>query len=515
MNHVMGTALHASYSPLLVLLSVAVAVGASYTALELTHRTSQAVGGARRLWLAGGMALMGLGIWSMHFIGMLAFHTGLEVSYDAGLTFGSLAIAVAASGLALGIASRPSLSLTRLLVGGTAMGLAVAAMHHVGMAAMRLPGIVLHHPVLVALSVAIGIGASIAALWLAFCLRGEGAAVWGWRKLGSAVVMGVGMAGMHYTGMAALTVIPSDVTMAGTTLSLSVTELDAVVLGFSALFVLAVGLLGSFKEHLHAQLAEANARLAEANAQLRAADRHKDEFLSVISHELRTPLNFIMGFASVLDDEVAGELNAQQRAFVGNILSGSDRMLGLVNDLLDVAKIQAGRFELCAHPTPYWPLLEEVLATLRPLADQRGLTLTALVETEVAPPMDGSRIVQVLTNLVGNAIKFTPPGGRVTLRAFVRDEELVTQVMDTGVGIDAADVPKLFQRFSQLDMSATRQSGGTGLGLSISKALVEAHGGQIGVLSEVGHGSTFWFTLPLGAVAQTPTAPALSADESA
>jgi signal transduction histidine kinase len=181
-----------------------------------------------------------------------------------------------------------------------------------------------------------------------------------------------------------------------------------------------------------------------------------------------------------------------------------------------VAKIQAGRFELCARPTPYWPLLEEVLATLRPLADQRGLALEALLEVEVSPVMDGSRIVQVLTNLVGNAIKFTPRGGRVTLRAFVRDGALVTQVMDTGVGIEAADVPKLFQRFSQLDMSATRQSGGTGLGLSISKALVEAHGGQIGVLSEVGHGSTFWFTLPLEAtIAQSRKAPALSAEESA
>ncbi|MNS21725.1 Alkaline phosphatase synthesis sensor protein PhoR [compost metagenome] len=231
--------------------------------------------------------------------------------------------------------------------------------------------------------------------------------------------------------------------------------------------------------------------------ELRELDRYKDEFLSVISHELRTPLNFIMGFASLLEDEAAGTLNDRQHEFVDKILNGADRMLVLVNDLLDVAKIKAGRLDLSPVPSPYTPLVDEVIGTLRPLAADRDITLDRHVDVPVLPCLDAGRILQVLTNLVNNGIKFTPPGGQVTVRAFVEDGELITQVTDTGVGIAPEDLPKLFERFRQLDMSATRSAGGTGLGLAISKALVEAHGGQIGVLSEEGQGSTFWFSLPI------------------
>jgi PAS domain S-box-containing protein len=236
---------------------------------------------------------------------------------------------------------------------------------------------------------------------------------------------------------------------------------------------------------------------AEQIDQLRALDRYKDEFLSVISHELRTPLNFITGFASTLEDEVQGPLNEAQRVAVGKILSGSDRMLMLVDDLLDFAKLQSGRFEIAPEPTPYAGLVEEVLGLLGPLADQKGLTLGVASLPDCAPVVDPSRIAQVLTNLVGNAIKFTDAGGDIRVQAFVRDGRLVTEVTDTGWGIAPEDVPKLFQRFQQLDMSHTRKAGGTGLGLAIAKALVESHGGSIGVESAPGRGSTFWFSLPL------------------
>jgi signal transduction histidine kinase len=310
--------------------------------------------------------------------------------------------------------------------------------------------------------------------------------------------------------MAALTVIPSDVTMAGTTLSLSVTELNALVLGFSALFVLAVGLLGAFKEHLHAQLAEANARLAEANARLRAADRHKDEFLSVISHELRTPLNFIMGFASILDDEVAGELSENQHDYLQRIMYGAERMLHLVDDLLDFAKMQAGKLVLMPHEVPYEPLVDEVIRTLTPLAAQKGITLASEVEVPQPPHLDDQRIGQVLTNLINNGIKFTGEGGRVSVCAWIEADRIVTEVTDTGKGIAPEDLPGLFVRFKQLDMSATREAGGTGLGLSITRAMVEAHGGTIGMRSRPGQGSTFYFTLPIAEppAVDTPKDPA-------
>jgi PAS domain S-box-containing protein len=231
---------------------------------------------------------------------------------------------------------------------------------------------------------------------------------------------------------------------------------------------------------------------------LQQIDNIKDEFLSVISHELRTPLNFIMGFASVLGDQVAGPMNESQQHYVEKILNGADRMLILVNDLLDFAKIQAGKFELSPSPEQYSPVIDEVLATLKPLADQKRISLISDVRDSVVANIDSQRVLQLLTNLVGNAIKFTPDGGVVQVRVFSEGDEVITEVEDTGVGFSQDDQSKLFTRFKQLDMSMTREAGGTGLGLSITKALVEAHQGKICASSSgLGKGATFRFTLPL------------------
>lgn len=236
--------------------------------------------------------------------------------------------------------------------------------------------------------------------------------------------------------------------------------------------------------------------LTHANEELKRVDRYKDEFLSMVSHELRTPLSFIKGFAGVLAGEMAGPLAPEQREYVKNIVSGADRMLFLVNDLLDLATIQAGKLKLNAQDTPVAPLLEELTTSMRPLADEKGVQLDFEAPVGVAH-LDRQRILQVLTNLVANAIRFTSAGGAVAVKAHVEGPRLRVEVEDTGVGIAPEDQGKLFQRFSQLDMGVTRKSGGTGLGLSICKALVEAHGGTIGVKSEPGKGSCFWFELPL------------------
>jgi PAS domain S-box-containing protein len=229
---------------------------------------------------------------------------------------------------------------------------------------------------------------------------------------------------------------------------------------------------------------------------LQAIDRYKDEFLSVISHELRTPLNFIVGFASLLEEEFTGPLTPCQRTHVARILLGADRMLHLVNDLLDVAKLRAGKLELRPGDVDLAPVVDEVLATLRPLATPRGLSLEMAIETPLTLNADRGRLVQVLSNLVSNAIKFTHDGC-VTVRAYTAGARAVVEVVDTGPGIAPADLPRLFQHFQQLDMGATRAAGGTGLGLAIVKALIEAHGGSVGVRSELGAGTTFWFSLPL------------------
>jgi PAS domain S-box-containing protein len=244
-------------------------------------------------------------------------------------------------------------------------------------------------------------------------------------------------------------------------------------------------------------LGQEQAARAEAMA-LRRSDELKDRFLSIVSHELRTPLNAITGFGSVLDDEVAGPLSPEQHAYLRKMLQGADTLLALVNDLLDMSRMQAGQFQLRPSSTRLASVIEEVLGALSPLADQRHQRLLR----EIPGPLpvivaDEQRVRQVLVNLAGNAIKFSPDGGVITLGARDEGDRLRVTISDTGPGIRPEDLPRLFRRFSQLDDSTTRTQGGTGLGLSIAKALVEAHGGEIGVESEPGHGSTFWFTLPV------------------
>ncbi|MFN3429346.1 MAG: sensor histidine kinase, partial [Candidatus Sericytochromatia bacterium] len=196
-------------------------------------------------------------------------------------------------------------------------------------------------------------------------------------------------------------------------------------------------------------------------------------------------------------DGVSGPLSEPQLTNVRRILSGADRMLGLVDDLLDAAKLQTGRFDVNPTPTPYAPLVDEMIRQLSPFAEHKGVTLGCELHLTTTPVLDEGRIGQVLSNLLTNAIKFTPGGGRVTVRAWEQGDCLLTEVVDTGPGIAPGDVPKLFTRFGQLDMSATRAAGGTGLGLAISRAIVEAHGGTIGVTSTPDQGSTFWVLLPL------------------
>lgn len=230
---------------------------------------------------------------------------------------------------------------------------------------------------------------------------------------------------------------------------------------------------------------------------LRQADSLKDQFLSIVSHELRTPLNVISGFGSILDDEVAGPLTPTQHEYLRKMLGSAETLLFLVNDLLDMTRIQAGRFSLSPQTIDFSGIARDVVEDLSPLAAQKHLELCNEVPPLPSLVADPQRIGQVLTNLLNNAIKFTPEGGWIRLRAIIEDGFLRCEVEDTGIGIAPENLSKLFKPFTQVDMSTTRKAGGTGLGLSISKAIVEAHGGKIGVQSEPEKGSCFWFTLPL------------------
>lgn len=243
---------------------------------------------------------------------------------------------------------------------------------------------------------------------------------------------------------------------------------------------------GELAAHIH--------ELEAANRRLQDLDTLKSNFVNSVSHELRTPLTAIMGYAEFVEDEARAAGLDRQIAFVAQIIAGARRLERLVDDMLDVARLDAGTFSLRLEESDLVAKAREIATSLLPILNDAQLTLEVEApETgSVMVLMDRHRIGQVLTNLITNAAKFTPPGGRVRVAVALDGAGVRVDVGDTGRGIPEADFGRLFQRFSQLDA----QAGGTGLGLSIVKSLVEAHGGEVGVSSILGTGSTFWFRLP-------------------
>jgi two-component system, cell cycle sensor histidine kinase PleC len=228
--------------------------------------------------------------------------------------------------------------------------------------------------------------------------------------------------------------------------------------------------------------------------------RFKSRFLANMSHELRTPLNAIIGFSELLEHGAVGPLEERQLKYVRSVLTSGRHLLSLVNDVLDLSKVEAGRMKLDREWVPVALVVDSVWGVVEPLAHKQGLTL-ALELPENLPPVqaDPMRLKQVLYNLLSNAIKFTPPGGSVTLRARQEAERMVIEVVDTGVGVRKEDIPRLFREFEQLAPVGDEKPEGTGLGLSLTRRLVELHGGQVTVESQVGQGSTFRVDLPIQA----------------
>jgi signal transduction histidine kinase len=240
-----------------------------------------------------------------------------------------------------------------------------------------------------------------------------------------------------------------------------------------------------------------NDELRRLYAELETASRHKSEFLANMSHELRTPLNAILGFSQVLQQKLFGELNSKQEEYVGDILSSGNHLLSLINDVLDLSKVEAGQIELEVAPFSLREAIERGVVMVRERASKNGVALASEVEPEVQLVQgDERRIRQVLFNLLSNAVKFTPEGGRIDVTAARVGEEIQVGVTDTGPGIASQDLDRIFEEFHQTEVGA-RQREGTGLGLTLSKRLIELHGGRIWVESGLGEGSRFVFTLPV------------------
>jgi signal transduction histidine kinase len=250
-------------------------------------------------------------------------------------------------------------------------------------------------------------------------------------------------------------------------------------------------------------LAVHNARLfheiEEKSRELEAASRHKSEFLANMSHELRTPLNAVLGYAELIQDGIYGDVPAKMGDVLERIQQNGRHLLGLINDVLDLSKIEAGQLTLSPSDYSMRELVLDVVSATEALAAEKKLALEVDVPADLPRGRgDERRLTQVLMNLVSNAIKFTETGS-ISIRAKVEDGSFLVAVSDTGVGIAPEDRERIFEEFQQVDSSSTRKKGGTGLGLAIAKRIVELHGGRIWVESTPGQGSTFSFTLPLRA----------------
>jgi signal transduction histidine kinase/DNA-binding response OmpR family regulator len=501
--------LHQSYNATLVTLSVVIAMLAAYTALDLAGRIFAGKGQGRLLWIAGGATAMGVGIWSMHFVGMLALQLPLAIIYGFSNLVASFAVAIVASGFAMWMIGRDDVRMVTLAAAAVAMGAGIAGMHYIGMAGMEMRAILVYDTALWWASIAIAILASFVALYMARRLRATETARVRLIRIGAAVVMGCAIAGMHYTGMAAASFLPMPSMNTSAPSGLPSFILGLLV-GLGGILIVGLALIASMLDRLvRSRTIEATLR-AEKEAAERT-NRMKSEFLSTMSHELRTPLNSIIGFANILRKNRANNLLDGDIKYLARISANGAHLLGLINEVLDLSKIEAGRMELQVASVDLAALARDTMSEMEPQAAGRHVRLVTVLPPGLAPlATDPSRLRQILINLLGNAIKFTDHG-TVTLRVTADAETnrpVRIDVEDSGIGIPADRVQSVFEAFQQADATTAREYGGTGLGLTITRSLAQLLGWEIHVSSELGVGSVFSIDLePASGVARPVVAP--------
>jgi NO-binding membrane sensor protein with MHYT domain/two-component sensor histidine kinase len=473
-----------THDPYLVALSILVASFASYTALDLSGHVGATRGFARRVWLVAAAITMGGGIWSMHFVAMLAFIMPTPMSYDIGLTALSLVVAMFVSGGGFYVISRQSRSPLRLVLSGIFMGLGIAAMHYIGMAAMRGHAELSYDPLFVALSLVIAIGASTVALWLAFRTTDLG------QKLVAAVVMGLAISGMHYTAMrAAIFTAHAPVHEAQVKASLDQTSLALAVAGITFIILVLASVASLFeRKRAEEALRQAQADLARVNRVSTMA-----ELTASLAHEVNQPISAAVTNADACLRWLAGD--------TPNLEKARASAMEIVKEGTRAAEIITRIRLLFKKGTPQRELLDvnEVIREMIGLLRSEVARNSISIRTELAadlPQVMGDRVQlqQVMMNLISNSVDaMNNVNGTRELAIKSRraeNEQLMVSVSDTGVGLPPQQANQIFDAFF------TTKVHGTGLGLSISRSIVASHNGRLWATDNSPRGASFHLVLP-------------------
>jgi NO-binding membrane sensor protein with MHYT domain len=478
------------FDPYLVALSILVACFASYTALDLGGRVESARGPARRIWLAAAGITMGGGIWSMHFVGMLAFIMPIPMSYDLGLTCLSLVLAIFVTSAGFYIISRSSASPVRLALSGIFMGVGIVGMHYTGMAAMRGHAKISYEPLLVALSVVIAIGAATAALWLAFRTTNRG------QRLVAAIVMGLAISGMHYTGMLAATFTAQQGSLPEAHGSAFLNQNDlAVVIAAITFIVLACALIASSSEHRRDEEA-----LRQARVDLARINRvtTMGELAASLAHELNQPIAAAVTNASACVRWLSRDTPNLEEARAAASSSVRDGMRAA--EIIERIKLLFKRGTAQQELIDVNELIQEMIVLLRSEVTRCSIAVRTELTADLPRVMgDRVQLQQVMMNLILNgieAMKDVDGVRELAIKSHRSDgEQLMICVSDTGGGLPSEQADQIFNAFF------TTKPHGTGMGLSISRSIVESHNGRLWAAANLPRGASFHVVLPSPKVA--------------